>query len=136
MKMEAVGIIFLYNRKLGTPEEMSKSFIDYFSGVSENLVGEHLLSLVDLKNILESKRIFWAGIKENFSEIKENNELIGKLAWKVFSDFSGILLSLWKDNKPANAVAAAGSANKPVLPDRIFEAAEILLSETANTSPS
>jgi hypothetical protein len=88
--MEAIGIVFLYNRKLGNPEDMSENFIEYFSGVSENLVGEQLLSLIDLKNILDSKRIYWAGIKENFSEIKESNEMIGKLAWKVFSDFSGI----------------------------------------------
>lgn len=86
--MKAIGIVFLYDRSLGTPEEVSKKFIKHFPQVSENLVLEELLTLPNLKEIMDSKLIFWAGIKQNFNEIVKDTEAIGKLAWKVFSDQS------------------------------------------------
>ena len=87
--MKAIGLVFLYNRKLGTPEEISKQFSEHFANVSENLVLEKLLGLVELKDILDNQRIYWAGIKENFESIMEDNDSIGKIAWKVFKDFFG-----------------------------------------------
>ena len=43
----------------------------------------------ELKNVLDSKSIYWGGIRENFEKILENDEAIGRLAWKVFNDQSG-----------------------------------------------
>ena len=43
-----------------------------------------------MKDILDLKKVYWAGIKENFFEIQNSHDLIGKIAWKVFNDFSGI----------------------------------------------
>ncbi|NHJ23333.1 MAG: hypothetical protein EAX89_02070 [Candidatus Lokiarchaeota archaeon] len=88
--MKAIGIVFLYDRALGTPELVSKDFSAQFSNVSENLVLEGLLELPDLKFILDNKNIFWGGIKENFQEIQENENMIGRLAWRIFKDYSGI----------------------------------------------
>jgi len=87
--MKAIGLVFLYDRNLGPPEEISKKFSEYFPGLSENLVLEGLLSLPNLKEIIDSKRIYWAGIKENYSGFLDDNDMIGKLAWKVFTDYSG-----------------------------------------------
>ena len=87
--MKAIGLVFLYDRNLGAPGEISKKFSEYFPSLSENLVLEDLLSLPNLKEIIDSKKIYWAGIKENFSVFLEDNDMIGKLAWKVFSDYSG-----------------------------------------------
>lgn len=87
--MKAIGLVFLYDRKLGIPEEISKQFSQYFPDISENLVLEKLLGLSELKDILNKKRIYWAGIKENFDMILENDASIGKIAWKVFKDFFG-----------------------------------------------
>ena len=39
---------------------------------------------------MDLKRIYWAGVKENFSELIDDDEAIGKLAWKVFVDNSRI----------------------------------------------
>ncbi len=82
--MKAIGIAFLYDRNLGTPEEISKKFSEYFPNVNENIVLEGLMDLVQLKEIMDAKRIFWAGVKENFDDIMENGDLIGDLAWNVF----------------------------------------------------
>ncbi|MFX0025136.1 MAG: hypothetical protein ACFE8M_01885 [Candidatus Hermodarchaeota archaeon] len=82
-------MVFLYDRKLGIPEEISKQFSQYFPDISENLVLENLLGLAELKEIIDKKRIYWAGIKENFDFILDNNDSIGKIAWKVFKDFIG-----------------------------------------------
>ena len=87
--MKAIGLVFLYNRKLGTPKEISSQFSEHFSFISENLVLEKLLGLGELKNIIDNKRIYWAGIKKNFENIMEDNDSIGKIAWKVFKDFFG-----------------------------------------------
>ena len=88
--MKALGIIFLYNRSLGPPEEVAKNFSEYFSLVSENIVLENLVQLADLKEIMDKNRIYWAGIKENFNNIVIDDELIGKIAWRVFKDHSKI----------------------------------------------
>ena len=88
--MNANGIVFLYNRNIGNPQEVSKSFSKYFSKVTENLVSQHLLGIVELKEIIDLKRIFWGGIRENFTELLSNEELIGQVAWKVFKENSGI----------------------------------------------
>ena len=88
--MAAIGIVILYDRSLGSPEQVSKDFSSHFSVVSENLVLEGLIELPNLKKILDNKHMYWAGIKENFQKIQEDEEMIGKLAWKVFKDHSGI----------------------------------------------
>ncbi|MFX1296138.1 MAG: hypothetical protein ACFFD2_14975 [Promethearchaeota archaeon] len=88
--MKAIGLVFLYNRMEGNPEDISTRFSKYFTQVGENLVSEGLIDLPQLKNIIESKHIYWAGIKDQFLEILEDEEAIGKLAWNVFRDFSGI----------------------------------------------
>ncbi len=82
-------MVFLYERSKGSPEEVSKNFSEYFSKVSENLVKESLLSLPELKGIIESKSIFWGGIKENFGSILEDPDAIGHLAWTVFKNHTG-----------------------------------------------
>jgi hypothetical protein len=87
--MKAIGLVFLYDRNLGKPEEVSKKFSEHFAFVSENLVMESLLNLAELKEIIETKKIYWAGIKEKFKEIVNDESSIGKLAWKVFKDFYG-----------------------------------------------
>ena len=84
--MKAIGIVFLFNRNIGTPEEISKKFSDYFSMVSENLVKEGLMDLVQLKDVLDAKRIFWAGIKEDFEKLHEDSNLIADLSWNVFKN--------------------------------------------------
>ncbi|TFF88887.1 MAG: hypothetical protein EU549_02185 [Promethearchaeota archaeon] len=88
--MKGLGIVFLYDRSLGPPNEIASKFSEHFTMVSENIVLEKLVTLVDLKEIMEKKWIYWAGIKENFAEIIEKENLIGKLAWKVFKDHSNI----------------------------------------------
>ncbi|MFW9951236.1 MAG: hypothetical protein ACFFKA_14040 [Candidatus Thorarchaeota archaeon] len=77
-------------RALGPPEKVSKIFSEYFSNVTENLVLQGLIDLSSLKQILDAKYIYWAGIKENFQTIQEDEILIGKLAWRTFKDYSGI----------------------------------------------
>ncbi len=88
--MKSIGLVFLYNRNLGAPDEMAKKFSKYFTNVSENIVLEKLVQLTDLKEIMDKKRIYWAGIKENFSDVINDEDIIGKLAWKVFKDNSNI----------------------------------------------
>ena len=87
--MKAIGLVFLYNRKEGNPEEVSRKFSKHFQLVSENLITEGLIGLPELKKIIDMKQIYWAGIKERFLEISYNEQAIGKLAWKVFKDLSG-----------------------------------------------
>jgi hypothetical protein len=88
--MKAIGIVFLYDRTLGAPELISKNFSSNFSNVSENLVLEGLIKLLELKEILDKKKIYWAGIKKDFQELQKDENMIGKFAWKVFKDYSGI----------------------------------------------
>jgi hypothetical protein len=88
--MKAIGIVFLYDRILGAPEQISKNFSSHFSKVSENLVLEGLIELSELKEILDTKKIYWAGIKKDFQELQKNENMIGEFAWKVFKDYSGI----------------------------------------------
>ncbi|MFX1337190.1 MAG: hypothetical protein ACFFDK_01130 [Promethearchaeota archaeon] len=88
--MQAIGIVMLYDRQVGEPQEVSKNFFgENFSIVTEGLVSQELIDLIQLKNILDSKSIYWAGIRENFEKILEDDEGIGRLAWKVFNDQSG-----------------------------------------------
>ncbi|TFF84377.1 MAG: hypothetical protein EU552_00735 [Promethearchaeota archaeon] len=88
MDMKALGLVFLFDRKLGTPEEMARNFSEHFTMVSENIVLANLVQLVDLKEIMDNNRIYWAGIRENFDIIINDEEIIGKLAWKIFKDNS------------------------------------------------
>ena len=88
--MSAIGIVFLYNREIGKPQEISKNFSTYFSNITENLVKQDLLGIVELKEIIDSKRIYWGGIIENFNEFFNNEESIGQVAWKVFKENSEI----------------------------------------------
>jgi hypothetical protein len=87
--MKAIGLVFLYDRNLGNPEDISKRFSKHFAFVSENLVMEELLNLLELKEIIDTKKIYWAGIREKFAEIVNDESSIGKVAWKVFKDFYG-----------------------------------------------
>jgi len=86
--MRAIGIVFLYDRIIGEPKEISKQFSKYFSDVGENLVLEGLMDLTALKEILDMNRIYWGGIKQNFRELLNDDDTIGKVAWKVFFDNS------------------------------------------------
>ncbi len=86
--MVAIGIVFLYNRKEGSPEEVSKRFSKHFSDITENLVKEDLLNLVELKEIIDTKSIYWGGIKKGFNNILNDNEAIGHFAWNLFKDFT------------------------------------------------
>lgn len=89
-KMNAIGIVFLYDRKLGPPEEMAGKFKDNFSQITENLVSEGLLDLPELKKIIDAQKIFWAGVRENFTEILSDSETIGKLSWMTFKNHTNI----------------------------------------------
>ena len=82
--MKAIGLVMLYDRRLGAPGKVSTEFNEFFPQVTENLVKEDLMELPELKEILDAKRIFWGGIKENFKEMLANEQSIGKLAWQVF----------------------------------------------------
>ena len=88
--MRAIGIVFLYDRTIGEPQDISKKFSMHFSDVGENLVLEGLMDLTDLKEILDTKRIYWGGIKQDFQELLNDDDSIGKIAWKVFFDNSKI----------------------------------------------
>ncbi len=87
--MKAEGIVFLYDRKLGNPEQISKQFSEHFSEISENLVKENLLSLSDLKSIMDNKTIFWGGIKQNFEKILLDSDAIGTISWDVYKSHTG-----------------------------------------------
>jgi hypothetical protein len=88
--MKGIGIVFLYDRNIGEPQKVSVNFSTYFSTVAENLVAEKMITLPELKEIMDLKRIYWGGIKQNFVEILHEEESIGKVAWKLFLDKSGI----------------------------------------------
>ena len=88
--MRAIGIVLLYDRNIGEPQEISKQFSKHFSDVGENLVLEGLMDLTTLKEILDMKKVYWGGIRENFIELLNDDDSIGKIAWKVFFDNSKI----------------------------------------------
>ncbi|MBN1801220.1 MAG: hypothetical protein JW891_06910 [Candidatus Lokiarchaeota archaeon] len=87
--MKAIGIVLLYDRNIGAPQEVSSVFSEFFPQVTENLVKEGLLTLPELKEIIDSKSIYWGGIKENFKEFLLDEDSIGKLGWQVFNKHSG-----------------------------------------------
>lgn len=74
--MNAIGLVFLYNRIEGNPEEVSRKFSKYFHLVSENLVTEGLIDLPELKKIIDLKQIYWAGKKERFLEILDRKSVV------------------------------------------------------------
>jgi len=88
--MNAIGIVFLFDRKLGSPEEMAEKFKDNFSQVTENLVSAGLLDLPGLKKIIDSKKIYWGGVRENFDEVLGDSDIIGKLSWITFKNHTNI----------------------------------------------
>jgi len=88
--MKAIGIVFLYDRSLGAPAKVAKEFSEYFSDVTEDLVKSNLLSLTEVKEIIDLNRIYWGGIKENFYEILEDDRAIGGLAIEVFEGHSNL----------------------------------------------
>ena len=88
--LKPIGIVILYDRKEGTPEELSSKFAaEFFSQVSENVIKEKMLSLGEMKELLDSKMLFYGGIKEKFDEFTNNPEVLGQIAWKVFYDHTG-----------------------------------------------
>ena len=86
--MKALGIVFLYDRVMGSPESVSKEFSEYFPGVTEDLIKSNLLNLSELKGIIDSNRIYWGGIKEDFYKLLEDETAIGGIALKVFEQYS------------------------------------------------
>ena len=88
--MKALGIVFLYDRTLGVPDEVARNFSEHFTMVSENIVLENLVELHDLKEIMDKNRIYWGGIKKNFDIVINDEETIGKLAWRLFKDHSSL----------------------------------------------
>ncbi len=88
--MKALGLVLLYDRKLGIPEDISQRFSESFPQITENLVKQGLLDLLELKNIMDRKLIFWGGIKEKFEEILKDSESIGQIAWQVFNNHSDL----------------------------------------------
>ncbi len=88
--MKAIGLVFLYDRNEGSPQEVSSNFFSHFSNVTENLIFAKLMELQELKEILDMKRVYWGGIKQNFLEMQDDETSLGKIAWKVFTDNSGI----------------------------------------------
>jgi len=86
--MNAIGIVILYDRVMGDPEVVAKEFSEYFPGISEDLVKSKLLEISELKTILESKRVFWGGVKEKFYEFLDNYDFLGILAKEVFEKHS------------------------------------------------
>ena len=88
--MKPIGIVILYDRKEGAPEELSSKFAgEFFSQVTENLVKARTLDIGDIKVVLDAKQLFYGGIKESFIELVENPEGLGKIAWKVFNNHTG-----------------------------------------------
>ncbi|TXT67262.1 MAG: hypothetical protein BAJALOKI1v1_140030 [Promethearchaeota archaeon] len=90
MDLEPLGIVFLFNMDEGKPEEVSKRFSEQFSGVTETLVRQGLLELVELKKILDEKKVYWGGIKKDFEKVLQNSDMIGDLAWQVFQNHTNI----------------------------------------------
>ena len=86
--MNAIGIVFLYDRVMGGPDTVSKEFSEYFPGISEDLVKTKLLKISDLKPILDSKMIFWGGVTEKFYEFLDDDVVLGGIAIKVFEKYS------------------------------------------------
>lgn len=88
--MIPIGIVILYDRKEGAPEEMaSKLAGEFFSQITENIVKERMLEIGDIKDILDSKLIYYGGIKESFKKLLDNPERLGQIAWKVFNNHTG-----------------------------------------------
>ena len=91
--MNAIGIVFLYDRIMGAPDIVSKEFSEHFPGISEDLVKSKLLELSELKPILDSKMIFWGGVTEKFYDFLEDDEVLGGIAIKVFEKHSPLKTS-------------------------------------------
>lgn len=87
---KAIGIVFLYNKEEGDPEEVSTELSDHFSDITQNLVNQELLGLPDLKEIMDDKKIYWGGITRDFEKIIEDNEAIVNIAWEVYNRHTGI----------------------------------------------
>jgi hypothetical protein len=88
--MKPIGIVILYDRKEGTPEELASKFaVEFFSQVTENLVKARALDIGDIKIVLDLKQVYYGGIKESFNELVENPDELGKIAWKVFNNHTG-----------------------------------------------
>ncbi len=104
--MKPIGIVFLYDRKEGNPTDVAKKFAENLPTVSEDLVKEKLIDLPTLKSIMDSKSIYWGGIKKNFDKVAEDEEVIGETAWQVFNNHTGLecseeMKSLIYDGKKA-----------------------------------
>ncbi len=88
--MKPIGIVILYDRNEGPPEEIaSKLAGESFSQVTENLVMERTLDVGDIKVVLDAKQLFYGGIKEGFNELVNNPDGLGQIAWKVFNNHTG-----------------------------------------------
>ena len=113
--MKPVGIVILYDRKEGAPEEVASKFAgEFFSMITENLVKEKMLEISNIKEILDSKLIYYGGIKDNINDFIANPETLGQIAWKVFNTHAGkepldeVKLIIFEGNKvPWNHTIAA-----------------------------
>ncbi|MGV9171140.1 MAG: hypothetical protein ACOC35_01050 [Promethearchaeia archaeon] len=84
-KMEAIGMVFLYDGREGKPKEVSKKLSEYFGQITENVVKTaDLMTLKQLKDIIEQKAIYYAGINKNFSKVLNDPQKIGQAAWEIF----------------------------------------------------
>lgn len=88
LKMNALGIVFLYDRVMGAPDAVSKEFSEHFPGISEDLVKSKLIDISQLKLIIDSKMIFWGGVTEKFYEFLDDEVVLGSIAIKVFEKHS------------------------------------------------
>ncbi|TXT53432.1 MAG: hypothetical protein BAJALOKI2v1_970009 [Promethearchaeota archaeon] len=86
----AIGLVFLFNMKEGTPEKVSKEFSEYFPSVTENIVREGLLDLATLKKIIDEKKIFWGAVKKDFKKVVQNPDMMGDLAHQVYKNHTGV----------------------------------------------
>ncbi len=91
--MKAIGIVFLYDRVIGSPDVVAKEFSQYFPSITEDLMNSKVLDLAELKDIMDSNKIYWGGIKEDFNSLIENKLSIGGIAINVFEQNSNLKVS-------------------------------------------
>ena len=91
--MKAIGIVFLYDRVMGSPDVVAKEFSQYFPSITEDLMNSKVLDLAELKDIMDSNKIYWGGIKEDFKSFLKDEPSIGGIAINVFEQNSNLEVS-------------------------------------------